>query len=200
MLNVRLSTVFGKPRGRLRPARYDVYVRRKLIGEITTPIVPGHQERELVVHRWSRRTKTVVGVFKDMEQAVKALLGANGIDSSRPFKITNEPQQLHFFDQRGERLFWFDQASYLGDSDDGVYWSIEKNSDDHKWYALAAVGSNTIGVDFLLDYLGPYETWRDAAEAGLEVALAWLKPRGVWVEDKDVEAIREDIRSRGTEG
>lgn len=196
MPKVKLSTVFGKPRGRWRPAHYFVYLNGGSIGEITTPIVPG-TKRHFKVERWLKKEKKFVGVFEDMETAVKRLLKAHGTDPSLPFII--EPHDLTFYDHpilKGRHPFRVDEAYYLGDSDDGLYWVTEKSPDDGMWYTLIAVGSNTIGLDFLLDHKGPYQSFRDGAEAGLQVALEWLPPRGVPVDDKDIEAIREDIRNR----
>lgn len=199
MIGVRLSHVFGKPRGRLRHVHYMVFIGADLVGEISAPVLLGRRG-SLTASRWVKGRKRVLGTYEDLESAVRGLLTATGTDPARPFTVTNEPVMLPWYSHprhKGYQPFHFDQCWYVGDEDDGVYWRADEKPDDGKWYALLAVGSNTVGLDYLMDELGPYESFRDAAEAALQVALDWLK---TWVhaDEKDVEAVRADIRSRST--
>jgi hypothetical protein len=68
--------------------------------------------------------------------------------------------------------FDIDEATYIGNAEDGVYYQIaEKHG---KWYMTAVVDSNTGSfVDNLIVDDGPYDTEQEALKAGAAVAQEW---------------------------
>ena len=73
----------------------------------------------------------------------------------------------------------WDDATYIGDEDDGVYINVGQGPDG-KWYMTAVVDCNTASFveDLTIDD-GPFDTEEEAQEAGLNAA-------GDWCSDNDV--------------
>lgn len=79
----------------------------------------------------------------------------------------------------------WDDATYYGDEDDGVYVSVGQGPDG-KWYFTASVDCNSGHfVDVLRRDEGPYETEEEAKEAGKAVAIEWCQDNDVRWDDQD---------------
>lgn len=68
--------------------------------------------------------------------------------------------------------FNVDDAIYVGDEEDGVYYQVEQGP--RGWYVTTVVDSNTGGfVDTLEDTAGPFATQAEAMLHGRDVAVGW---------------------------
>lgn len=66
----------------------------------------------------------------------------------------------------------FDEATYIGNEDDGVYFAVAKGRDG--WYMSAVVDCNTSHfVESLVTDDGPYKTENEANWAGRDAAVQW---------------------------
>lgn len=199
MLHVTLF-MLGRPRGSKSPGYYHVNVGGNLIGVLKKYADLGTTKHRWSAYRWVNHKQVHVGSFYDTEKAVRALLAEEGLDAGQPLTITKDHGYVSFSDVGlPKRDFDFLSAYYLGDDEDGVFILPEHDAATGAWFVLTVVGSETIGYDFALAYKGPYATRQAAAEAGLQTGLDWIPGRGIMVDNKDVDAIREDINSRSIE-
>ena len=79
-----------------------------------------------------------------------------------------------------------DDSNYVGDEDDGVYWSVGEGTDG--WYVSTMVDCNT--SSFTADYQiddGPYASEKEAMEAGRCAGLEWCMENGVNTDDEGDE-------------
>jgi hypothetical protein len=89
-----------------------------------------------------------------------------------------------------------DEAKYLGGGDesssDGVYFDAKQEGG--LWYMSAIVDSDTGHfVDTLVQDDGPYPSYEEAMEAGINAALEWAMTNEVVIEDKEIDATRDAI-------
>jgi len=81
----------------------------------------------------------------------------------------------------------FDEASYLGDCDDGVYWQVWEDYDG-QWYMSAVVDCDSAGFcDGLVKLDGPYESEESADQAGRDAAAEWCGFNNVPYDEDDDE-------------
>jgi hypothetical protein len=79
----------------------------------------------------------------------------------------------------------WDEATYYGDEDDGVYVNVGQGPDG-KWYMTATVDCNTASfVDDLVTDDGPYDTEEEAKVAGKDAAIEWCHDNDVDYENPD---------------
>jgi len=68
----------------------------------------------------------------------------------------------------------FDEATYVGDEEDGVYYQVARKGQRCGWYMTAVVDCNTASFcDNLIVDDGPYDTEAEAEEAGKNAAVEW---------------------------
>jgi hypothetical protein len=79
--------------------------------------------------------------------------------------------------------FDVDDATYVGDENDGVYYQVAKGEDG--WYMTAVVDCNTAHfVDDLVVDDGPYESEAAAIMGGKNAAFEWCMNNHVlWSDD-----------------
>ena len=80
--------------------------------------------------------------------------------------------------------FDVDDATYIGDEDDGVYFQVAQG-DDGKWYMTAVVDCNTAHfTDDLVVDDGPYDSEDAAIMGGKNAAIGWCADNDVeWSDD-----------------
>jgi hypothetical protein len=84
------------------------------------------------------------------------------VRSERPDDLPDEP----------EGGVDFDEATYIGDEKDGVYYQVTQAKDG--WYVSATVDSDTGSfVDTIVDRDGPYATETEARMVGEDAAKEW---------------------------
>jgi hypothetical protein len=119
-------------------------------------------------------------------------------DPERPVRVclTNDPEQGLRWGWPGNSRYWcymgeecdverayiaevdFDEATYVGDEEDGVYIGVGEGSDG--WYVSTVVDSDTGSfVDALMMDDGPYPTEAQALEAGKGQAIEWCADNAV---------------------
>lgn len=77
-----------------------------------------------------------------------------------------------------------DTAEYIGDPDDGVYYTVARGFDG-KWYGSAIVDSNTGSfVDALVTDDGPYDFEGQAETAMADAAKDWCIENGVMYDNE----------------
>ena len=77
----------------------------------------------------------------------------------------------------------FDEAIYVGDERDGVYYQIGEGPGRH-WYVSASVDCNTSHfTEMLLLDDGPYTRPEEAAMAGRSAAIDWCITNGISYKD-----------------
>jgi hypothetical protein len=88
-----------------------------------------------------------------------------------------EPDQIAVVD--------VDHAEYIGNPDDGVYYTVAKGTDG-KWYGSALVDCNTGSfVDSLVTDDGPYDYEGQAETAMADAAKQWCFDNDVNFEDEE---------------
>lgn len=74
--------------------------------------------------------------------------------------------------------FDVDEATYVGDEEDGVYYQVAKGRKG--WYMTAVVDCNTAAfVDTLVSDDGPYDSEAHAITAGQNCAIEWCMDNDV---------------------
>lgn len=74
--------------------------------------------------------------------------------------------------------FSVDNAVYVGDGTDGVYYQTGQGPDG--WYVTVVVDSETGSfVDTLIEDDGPYASEADAEQSGVNAAREWCHDNGV---------------------
>jgi len=86
---------------------------------------------------------------------------------------------------------WTENAFWLGDSDDGVYFDAYKEGKGWKVKALIDSDTGTFTAD--LPVPGVFKTKKDAIDKAVCAALEWCMTNGVWVSHKDIEAVRNAV-------
>jgi hypothetical protein len=87
-----------------------------------------------------------------------------------------------------------DEATYLGDGDDGCYYDAAQGPDG-KWYASVLVDCETAGfVDTIVSDDGPHDTYEAAMAAGGVWASDWCTDNRVVLSD-DWETDEEEADS-----
>lgn len=80
-----------------------------------------------------------------------------------------------------------DEALYLGDGDDGVYYQSAEGRDG-LWYVTVVVDSNTGGfVDNIYTDNGPHGSEEDANEFGENAAIDWCITNDVEYDGTEAE-------------
>jgi hypothetical protein len=80
-----------------------------------------------------------------------------------------------------------DEATYVGDSDDGCYYDAAQDRDG-KWYTTVLVDSDTGSfVSTLVQDDGPFDTHEEAMAAGRCWAENWCVDNGVVLDDAEDE-------------
>lgn len=76
-----------------------------------------------------------------------------------------------------------DDATYVGDGNDGVYYQVAKGDDG--WYLTAVVDCNSahFTADLVVDD-GPYESEAAAIMGGKNAAFGWCLDNGVAFDDE----------------
>lgn len=77
------------------------------------------------------------------------------------------------------------KAWYVGDVDDGVYFTVRKNAADKYWVKAVVDDATAYRTDTLM-VGGSYGTERDAVRAGIEAAIKWCKDHGVPVNEVEI--------------
>ena len=80
-------------------------------------------------------------------------------------------------------LDW-DDASYAGDGEDGVYYGA-MHTKKGKWWALTTVDSNSGGVTQTLDNIPGHKSEKDALEHAKYVARDWCYENNVKMDEKE---------------
>ena len=93
-----------------------------------------------------------------------------------------------------------DESYYIGSGEDGVYFNVKyftdggENAEVNGWYMSAIVDCDTSGfTQALFSDDGPYETYEDAANAGLHAAIDWCVDNEVEIDDLKIDATRDAI-------
>jgi hypothetical protein len=80
-----------------------------------------------------------------------------------------------------------DDAHYVGDDNDGVYYQVFED-DDGKFWMSALVDCDSAGfVDSLVDADGPYDSHGLADQAGIDVAVDWCAENEIYRLDGENE-------------
>lgn len=84
--------------------------------------------------------------------------------------------------KKSEIVQWdIDEASYLGDEDNGCYWQTGQGKDG-KWYVTVVVDAAHF-VDTIYSDNGPFETEADADQAGKNAASDWCMDNEISMEE-----------------
>ena len=83
---------------------------------------------------------------------------------------------------------WLDNAFYLGDDEDGVYFDAVKGDG---WTVKAMVDSDTGSFTADLPVEGEFKTYKEAIDKAVCAALEWCMGNGVWVAGKDIDAVKK---------
>lgn len=183
--------LFTPPRGKAWPGHYSVEADDDIIGDMYK-----HADTRTTKHQWKveawreKGNNKSLGTFDCLQHAVEALLKDKKKEHC-PITVTFDPGSV------GRRPYDFGRAYSIGDDEDRVHILVLKNPTDGKFYVDTVIASKTIGCNDDLEVRGPFKTYREAGKAGLEIALDWLTPRGVPVDEEEVKAIREDFRNSG---
>lgn len=178
------------PRGKHRPSVYSVRADDTILGNVWRT-----EGRCWKAGEWATKARRSRN-YDTKEAALAALLARNGIDQRTPIvddaNVVSVP--VSFGSGAGERVFDFDTAFFLG-SEDGIFFLPEEGPEG-KWHVIVIISTDWGEAVLAID--GPHDRYVDACEAGIRLALGWLTPCGIRVADKEVEAIREEARSRST--
>ena len=186
-IEVRVK-LFTPPRGKAWPACYFVEADDEIIGELSKHPDTRTSKHPWKVEVWNTGKNKALGVLDCLQHAVEALLKAKGMEHC-PFAVTFDAGSVN------GRPFDFGRADSLGDDEDRVHFTVLKDPKDGQFYVDCVIVSRTIGCNIDLEVRGPFASYREAGEAGREIALEWLPPRGVRVDDEEVEGMRRDIRT-----
>lgn len=185
-LNIHVS-LWLPPRGRTKPGYYTVMVGRHALGNLQK-----HPDSRMTKHPWEALNRVnfkdnSLGMFGSVENAVEALLATENKDRC-PFRVTLDTGSV------GGRPFDFGHAYSLGDDEDRVHFLVQMNPKDGLYYVDAVIVSQTIGCSYDLEVRGPFDTYAEAGEAGVEIARNWLTPGGIQIDCIELEAIQDDLK------
>lgn len=178
-IEIRIALVFP-PWDDKEPGLYFVWADKLALGELRKYADTGAKR-----HRWMAFDiqRTFVGRYGSKKNAVKALLAVTG-KVEHPFVIDFQGGLV------GGRHFDFDTAFVLGSRDERVYFRLDCDSKTGSYSVNAVIVSATAGLDYELGHYGQFACYEEAVQAGTQVATDWCRKNGVWVDPKDIEAVR----------